>query len=376
MQTSFLDSLFLDATPLLDVRAPVEFARGAFPGATNLPLLNDAEREQVGTCYKQHGQQSAIELGEKLISGDLREQRIHHWLDFARQYPHGHLYCFRGGLRSRTTQRWLSEKGVDYPLIEGGYKRLRQHLIEVLNRCSDELPWLILGGRTGSGKTWLLPDLGEHIDLEALAHHRGSSFGGTTHQQPGNIDFENRLAIEMLKLERRSHGSSSDNSPLPIVLEDEGRMIGRVCMPEPLREAMQQAPIVLLEVPLAQRVAVSTQDYIVDLLASYRTRFGDAKGLDAFRQHHHQALARIRKRFGRERQVATQQLFDQALTSWVQERDPDPALFENYVSVLLSQYYDPMYDYQLQSKQHRIVFRGAPDAVREWVHSASARQHF
>ena len=117
MQTSFLDSLFLDATPLLDVRAPVEFARGAFPGATNLPLLNDAEREQVGTCYKQHGQQSAIELGEKLISGDLREQRIHHWLDFARQYPHGHLYCFRGGLRSRTTQRWLSEKGVDLSLI-------------------------------------------------------------------------------------------------------------------------------------------------------------------------------------------------------------------------------------------------------------------
>ena len=95
-------ALFLEDVPLMDTRAPVEFARGAFPTAANLPIMTGEERHQVGICYKEHGQAAAIELGHRLVSGDTRDARIAGWCDFARQHPDGYLYCFRGGLRSRT----------------------------------------------------------------------------------------------------------------------------------------------------------------------------------------------------------------------------------------------------------------------------------
>lgn len=92
--------LFLNGVPMMDVRAPVEFGKGAFPGVINLPLMTDLERHKVGTCYKQHGQQAAINLGHRLVSGEVKAARIEAWSHFARQHPEGYLYCFRGGLRS------------------------------------------------------------------------------------------------------------------------------------------------------------------------------------------------------------------------------------------------------------------------------------
>jgi tRNA 2-selenouridine synthase len=93
-------SLFLKDTPLMDVRAPVEFSKGAFPNAINLPLMIDSERQAVGLRYKQRGQASAIELGHQLVSGSLRDARIQAWIAFAQAHPEGYLYCFLGGLRS------------------------------------------------------------------------------------------------------------------------------------------------------------------------------------------------------------------------------------------------------------------------------------
>ena len=87
--------LFLNDVPMMDARAPVEFAKGAFPGVVNLPLMNDLERQKVGTCYKQHGQQAAIELGHRLVSGQVKADRIQGWADFARNNPQGYIYCFR-----------------------------------------------------------------------------------------------------------------------------------------------------------------------------------------------------------------------------------------------------------------------------------------
>ena len=109
-------SLFLSDAPMMDMRAPAEFAHGAFPSATSLPLMTDEERAQVGICYKRHGQAAAIELGHSIVSGQIRQGRMAHWLDFARSHPQGYLYCFRGGLRSQTVQHWLHEAGTDYPL--------------------------------------------------------------------------------------------------------------------------------------------------------------------------------------------------------------------------------------------------------------------
>ena len=108
--------IFLNDVPMMDVRAPVEFGQGAFPGVANLPLMDDGERQQVGTCYKHKGQEAAIALGHQLVSGATKRQRIEAWAQFAQTHPQGVLYCFRGGLRSQIVQQWLlNEAGIDYP---------------------------------------------------------------------------------------------------------------------------------------------------------------------------------------------------------------------------------------------------------------------
>lgn len=114
--------LFIEQRPLVDLRAPAEFARGSFPTAVSLPLMSDEERAKVGTCYKYYGQQAAINLGHKLVSGQLKADRIAAWARFARMHPNGALFCWRGGLRSQITQQWLAEAGIDYPRVAGAIR--------------------------------------------------------------------------------------------------------------------------------------------------------------------------------------------------------------------------------------------------------------
>lgn len=161
--------IFLEDVPLIDVRAPIEFQQGAFPLAVNLPLMNDRERQMVGTCYKQQGQQAAIALGHSLVNGKLRAQRTQAWVEQVVRQPTGYLYCFRGGLRSQLVQQWLHEAGINYPRIMGGYKALRHFLLTTLESAMT-LPMVIVGGNTGCGKTLLINEMAAGIDLENLAH--------------------------------------------------------------------------------------------------------------------------------------------------------------------------------------------------------------
>ncbi len=164
-------NLFLNDVPLMDVRAPVEFAKGSFPSAENAPpLMNDEERHRVGICYKEKGQDKAIELGgHQLVSGDIKAQRIEAWKRFVARHPEGgYLFCFRGGgLRSRLTQQWIRDSGIDYPLVKGGYKALRRFLIDSLEAQIESGQFRILSGRTGTGKTRVLMQLPNPVDLEA-----------------------------------------------------------------------------------------------------------------------------------------------------------------------------------------------------------------
>lgn len=96
--------------------------------------MQDDEREKVGTCYKNKGQEAAIALGHELVQGEVKQQRLAQWIEFTQQHPQGVLYCFRGGLRSKTVQTWLAQAGINYPRVEGGYKALRQFLISELER--------------------------------------------------------------------------------------------------------------------------------------------------------------------------------------------------------------------------------------------------
>ncbi len=341
--------MLTSGVPLIDVRAPVEYLRGAFPQAVNLPLLNDDERHQIGLRYKEAGQDKAIERGAELLDGKPREDRTETWRQYAQRHPEGAIYCFRGGLRSRIAQAWLAEAGIDWPLVTGGYKALRNVCLDALDRVPLSLPFVVVGGRTGSGKTNLLLQLKEHIDLEGLANHRGSSFGGMASEQPSPIDFENALAIELLRLD-----SMTDIAA--VWLEDEAKLIGRRCLPDGFHAVMKRAPAVVLETPIEQRVATCTGDYVVNLLARYETALGVVDGFDAYADHHRKSLDRIRKRFGGERHAAALQLLETALA---QHRDhADISAYVPFIELLLTEYYDPMYDYQLASKDREVLATG------------------
>lgn len=358
MNTLF-EEIFIKNHPLLDVRAPVEFERGAFPGAVNIPLLDNEQRHKVGICYKNHGQEKAIQLGLKLLTPDKRESRLNQWAEFVAKYPEGYLYCFRGGLRSRTTRDWLAELNIHYPIIKGGYKSMRSYLLTQLELNSDRLPFIILGGRTGSGKTKVLQQLPNYIDLEGLAVHRGSSFGALLKPQPTNIDFENAVSISMLKHHKRNSAN--------IFLEDEGRLIGRVCLPLQLRDRMQKLPVVVLNETLDHRISVAESDYIIDLLFRYKSSFGDIAGVELFADHHRKALHRIRKRFGATRVASTLSDFNDALINY--KNDLATTHFHRYIKGLLTEYYDPMYDYQFANKKREILFSGNTEEVIEWAHT-------
>jgi len=351
-------AVFLDDIPLLDVRAPVEFEQGAFPRAHNVPLINDAERHEIGIRYKEMGQDQAIELGHELVSGATKQVRIEQWIAFTRQHPQGALYCFRGGMRSKISQQWIFEHtGVQYPRIKGGYKALRRFLLQELEQAAQQIQPFVLGGRTGVGKTLLLRRIRHSLDLEAIYRHRGSAFGRHVVPQPGQIDIENTLAIALLKLRNQQIDK--------LVVEDEAPNIGSRSVPRSLLHAMQQAPLVLLEAPLEERVDIVFAEYIPQALAEHQQLLGEEQGFTSWAGQLQNALEKIQRRLGGQRYQALKTILDDALHR--QQADGSQQHHKDWIRVLLRDYYDPMYDYQLGKKAERIVFRGEPDAVRDYL---------
>lgn len=364
--TQDFSRLFLNDVPLLDVRAPVEFAKGAFPGVVNLPLMLDNEREQVGICYKQKGQQAAIDLGHKLVNSEVKAQRVEAWKAFAQAHPEGYIYCFRGGLRSQIVQQWLAEAGVDYPRVAGGYKALRRFLIDTLDEAIRECDLKLVAGLTGTGKTEVIAALESSLDLEGHAHHRGSSFGRRSTPQPGQIDFENRLAIEVLKVRAKGHQT--------LVLEDEGRMVGSCTVPIELFRAMQEAPLVWLEESFENRVERILQDYVTDMHAEYALLHPEQPeaAFAAFSEFLLGSLLRIRKRLGGERFQSLEAVMRHALE--IQQRSGEVHAHRDWIAGLLTHYYDPMYAYQRAGKEQRVVFSGDKQAVIEYLAERSTSE--
>jgi tRNA 2-selenouridine synthase len=339
-----LAALLHSNVPLIDVRSPSEFARGAFDQAINLPLLDDDERRQIGIRYKERGQRAAIELGEHLISGAHRQARIRAWVALAASRPDAVVYCWRGGLRSEIVQRWCAEAGARLPRVAGGFKALRNHCVRVLARFAAERPLVVLTGYTGSGKTKLLRTIDAALDLEAIANHRGSAFGGDLDAQPTPVHFENRLAVAISRL-----------SAERITIEDESRTIGRLALPLVLFEAMQTAPLVVLDVGRADRSRHILDEYVTQPLA---TGTPPEHLLERYRD----ACSRIQRRLGGARHNEIVGTMDAAF------RTPfDPDGHVAWIELLLRWYYDPMYDHQTQRKAGRIVFRGAASDIAEYL---------
>ena len=251
VQSVTIDAFLNLTTPMLDVRSPGEFDQAHIPSALSFPLFDNDERAEVGTCYKQQGRDEAVELGLKFVGPKLatfvaqakeiapdRQVRVH---------------CWRGGMRSGSMAWLLETAGFSVTTLTGGYKSFRQWVRQTL---AVPKPIISLGGMTGSGKTAILmalADQGEQIlDLEGIAHHRGSSYGALgLPPQPSTEMFENLVAIAWSQLD-------GDRS---VWIEAESRQIGRCRVPEELFGPMMQAPVVQVERSRAERVAHLLDDY-------------------------------------------------------------------------------------------------------------------
>ena len=344
--------------PLIDVRAPGEYIAGAIPHAVNLPLMTDSERHLVGRCYKEKGREEALDLGYQLINGQKKSDRLQAWRSYIAEHPDTYLYCSRGGLRSKISQQWIKEDtGQDVRKLAGGYKAFRSVLLRQLDPgalCSKPI---ILGGRTGSGKTMLLQKMENAIDLEAIAHHRGSSFGQHVSPQPNQADFENRLACAFI-----THGRKGFSS---LILEDEGRHIGKRFLPKTLSSYFSSCPLVLLETSFEQRTQVIYDEYVINLQQQYISSFGSKNGLQLWLKEMGSGVGRIRKRLGSQRHQQLIQLQEQAYQHQLQNGDGQD--HKGWIRLLLREYYDPMYDYQLKKRSELIVFRGDFSAITEYL---------
>ncbi len=344
---------------MMDVRAPIEYRRGAFPHAKNLPIMDDQQRELVGTCYKHHGQDKAIEKGHELVQGILREHRIAAWVQFAKQHPDGLLYCFRGGLRSKITQQWMREAGAELPIIPGGYKALRTYLINELEYSAKQCAFKLIGGKTGSAKTSLVKLLSNGVDLEAAAFHRGSSFGRHAKSQNNQINFENILAIDFLKLRHENI--------LNIVLEDEARTIGKVGIPKTLFEKMRNSPIVVVEEPYEIRIERLIQEYVIDMLKEFQN-LNTENAFQLFSDYLLQSLERVQKRLGPARYEVTHKTMQQSLHQ--HEQKGEVSGHYDWLRTILDNYYDPMYEDQLKKRERFICFRGNHQECKEYLEHA------
>ncbi|MAK91588.1 MAG: tRNA 2-selenouridine(34) synthase MnmH [Oceanospirillaceae bacterium] len=349
--------IFLRDTPMFDTRAPLEYKKGSFPFTASLPLMTDQERAKVGTCYKRDGQDAAIKLGHQLVSGKIKEERLQQWLDFARAHPDGYLFCWRGGLRSQTVQQWMRDAGVNYPRIKGGYKALRRFLIDAQERIVEDSHFRILAGNTGCAKTDLLNRVDNSIDLEGIANHLGSTFGKRPDGQPSQIDFENKLAIALF---RQNHAAAEKT----ILLEDESMLIGRCAIPENLRKKMAESPLIVVQSTLEERIEHSFRNYILHKLEEWQRVAGDEAGFQAFADDLTQSMYKIRKRLGGVRYQQLSDLLQQALR---EHQAGDNSLHREWISILLSDYYDPMYDYQMTLKKGPVEFRGTAAEITEYL---------
>ena len=234
-----------------DVRSENEYAAGHIPGAHNLPLLNNAERVAVGTDYKQIGRDAAIRTGLRLVGPRLEEL-----VNAADQLAGNReliVHCWRGGMRSRNFCVFAAMAGVKTLQVNGGYKAYRQAAVDSF---ALPFPFLVIGGKTGSGKSDLLRALaaeGEQvIDLEALAHHKGSAFGALLQQpQPTTEQFQNELFETILKLDLKR----------PVWIEDESIAIGKIFLPEILWRRKKESPVVRIEIDKSIRIDRLVNEY-------------------------------------------------------------------------------------------------------------------
>lgn len=315
-------AMFRDAgfDTIIDVRSPSEFALDHLPGAINLPVLDNQEREVVGTVNARESAFAAKRLGaakvaariSEILSGPLAG-KPHQWKPL--------IYCWRGGNRSGSLATVMARIGWQTSVLTGGYKAYRRW---VINKIDDQAPAInfhVIAGRTGSGKSRILQKISDTgaqvLDLEALANHRGSVLGLLPdQQQPSQKLFESRIAQALDKLDAAQ----------PVYVESESRKIGQVQIPNSLITTMRQAPCIVMDFPVEVRAQFLITDY-----AHFLTQPAQLLG----------QLSRLTEMHGREK-----------IESWARlsEAQQWPELVES----LLTDHYDPAYDRSMHKNYKRL----------------------
>ena len=243
---------------------------------------------------------------------------------------------------------------------------MRGWLLDRVSSICAESEFIVIGGKTGAAKTHLInfgtqgSPLPGSIDLEGLAKHRGSAFGQRIEKQPSQIAFELALGIELVKI--------AADEEVSILLEDEGRLIGRCAVPEPLQKACLQANWVEVIAKLEDRVQQSYENYILLNLRELEKLHGDEEtAYKEFSEGLLSASERIQKRLGGDRYKTLKKLLNKAL---IKHRTGDPEQHKLWIEMLLTEYYDPMYDYQASRRSRPPVFSGDAKAVLVFLQNA------
>ena len=240
-----------DEMVLIDVRSPSEYSEFSIPGSINIPFFTDAERAEVGTLYKQVNEEAAKERGLDIISAKLPE----FVREFRKVEGEKTVFCWRGGMRSKTTATLLDLMNIHVHRLEGGIREYRKWVIDQLDRRESPFQALFLNGLTGTGKTRILKKLQEDgypiIDLEGMANHKGSIFGHIGVEPHNQKTFDSLFVQQMRKLK---------NAPY-VLVEAESNRIGKVVIPPFLSDLKDHSVQLIIDMPMEQRIQEILDDY-------------------------------------------------------------------------------------------------------------------
>lgn len=310
-----------DYDMIIDVRSPAEFADDHLPGAVNLPVLDNDQRAEIGTMYKQISPFAAKRAGAALVAGNIA-RHIGSALKDADRNFRPLVYCWRGGQRSGAMARIFSEIGWQTDLVDGGYKRYRKQVLDGLDSLPQHLNLVVLRGRTGLAKTHILQAAlargAQVIDLEALANHRGSLLGPEPDgEQPPQRLFESHLHAVLCGLDPAR----------PVFIEAESNKVGQIHVPAALWAAMRGAVSVVADTKIEYRVAFLCRDYAHIIAEPAR--------LDPL-------LDWVVTRLGHDIVDGWRQLI--AAGDW-----------PGFVRAVLDDHYDPAYDKSAAQRNHEII---------------------
>ncbi len=307
----------------VDVRSPKEYNEATIPGSLNIPVFNDAERAEIGTIYKQLGTEQAKERGLEIFS-----QKLPAFIaEFKEIDGPMVVFCWRGGMRSKTAVTVLDLMGIHAKRLSGGIRSYRQWVLAELEKEQFQPDLFVLNGHTGSGKTLLLKRLEQIgqpvIDLEGMAGHRGSIFGQIGLAPSNQKKFDSLLVSQLIRFEHEKY----------VFIEGESRRIGKVCLPQFFNDKKEQGMQLFINLPIEVRVQ--------NILDDYRPWDSPSQFNEAFqliKKHIHTPIAR---------EI---------------EEDLLEGNYASAVQLLLENYYDPKYDYSAnQYDEQRVVQIDASD---------------